>query len=80
MVYEFGDFRLEPHRRLLSRTGGEPVAVTGKAFDALVYLVTHAGALVTRAELSEFLWPSSFVEENNLSQAVSVLRRTLGDG
>jgi Tol biopolymer transport system component/DNA-binding winged helix-turn-helix (wHTH) protein len=80
MVYEFGEFRLEPHRRLLSRIGGEPLAVTGKAFDALVYLVGHAGQLVTRAELSEFLWPSSIVEENNLSQAVSVLRRALGDG
>src|SRR5262245_61673094 len=80
MVYEFGDFRLEPHRRLLRRHGGEPLGVTGKAFDALVYLVEHAGALVTRAELSDFLWPSTVVEENNLSQAVSVLRRALGEG
>jgi Tol biopolymer transport system component/DNA-binding winged helix-turn-helix (wHTH) protein len=80
VVYQFGEFRLEPHRRLLSRVGGEPLAVTGKAFDALVYLVEHAGELVTRAALSEFLWPSVVVEENNLSQAVSVLRRALGEG
>jgi Tol biopolymer transport system component/DNA-binding winged helix-turn-helix (wHTH) protein len=80
VVYEFGEFRLEPHRRLLSRAGGEPLAVSGKAFDALVYLVEHAGELVTRSALSEFLWPSVVVEENNLSQAVSVLRRALGQG
>ena len=80
VVYEFGDFRLEPHRRLLSRTSGEPIAVTGKAFDALVYLVEHAGGLVTRAALSEFLWPAIVVEENNLTQAISVLRRALGEG
>jgi Tol biopolymer transport system component/DNA-binding winged helix-turn-helix (wHTH) protein len=80
VVYQFGEFRLEPHRRLLSRVGGEPLAVSGKAFDALVYLVEHAGELVTRAALSEFLWPSIVVEENNLSQAVSVLRRALGEG
>lgn len=80
MVYEFGEFRLDPQRRLLSRVGGEPLAVSGKAFDALVYLVEHAGELVTRATLSEFLWPSVVVEENNLSQAVSALRRALGEG
>lgn len=79
-VYEFGEFRLEPHRRRLSGPGGERLTVTGKAFDALVYLVDHAGELVTRAALSEALWPSVVVEENNLSQAVSVLRRALGDG
>jgi Tol biopolymer transport system component/DNA-binding winged helix-turn-helix (wHTH) protein len=79
-VYEFGEFRLEPHRRRLSRVGGEPLAVTGKAFDALVYLVEHSGELVTRATLCEALWPSVVVEENNLSQAVSILRRALGDG
>jgi Tol biopolymer transport system component/DNA-binding winged helix-turn-helix (wHTH) protein len=80
VAYEFGEFRLEPHRRHLGRIGGEPLAVTGKAFDALVYLVEHAGELVTRAALSDALWPSVVVEENNLSQAISVLRRTLGEG
>jgi len=80
LAYEFGEFRLEPHRRLLTRGNGEPIALTAKPFDALVYLVEHAGELVTRSALSEALWPSMIVEENNLTQAVSVLRRALGDG
>jgi Tol biopolymer transport system component/DNA-binding winged helix-turn-helix (wHTH) protein len=79
-IYEFGEFRLEPHRRRLIRTDGEPLAVSGKAFDVLVYLVERAGQLVTRTTLAEAMWPSVVVEENNLSQAVSVLRRALGDG
>jgi DNA-binding response OmpR family regulator len=38
-VYEFCGFRLDPARRSLERGNGEPVAITAKAFDALVYLV-----------------------------------------
>jgi DNA-binding winged helix-turn-helix (wHTH) protein len=77
-VYEFGEFRLDPRRRLLTRLNGEPVPLTAKAFDSLVYFVQHAGETVTRASLTATLWPSTIVEENNLSQAISVLRRTLG--
>jgi Tol biopolymer transport system component/DNA-binding winged helix-turn-helix (wHTH) protein len=78
-VYEFGEFRLDPRRRLLTGADGERIVLTAKAFDALVNLVEHAGELVSRAELTESLWPSTVVEENNLSQAISVLRRTLGE-
>lgn len=80
-VYEFGDFRLDPKRRVLARVSDRaPIAVTAKAFDALVYLVEHAGELVPRQALAKVLWPATVVEENNLSQAISVLRRLLGEG
>src|SRR5882672_2274372 len=79
-AYEFGDFRLDPGRRRLERTDGAQLAVNAKAFDALVYLVEHAGEPVTRKALTEALWPKRVVEENNLTQAISALRRTLGDG
>jgi DNA-binding winged helix-turn-helix (wHTH) protein/TolB-like protein/cytochrome c-type biogenesis protein CcmH/NrfG len=78
-VFEFGGFRLEPQRRLLSRVDGEPIAVTDKAFDALVYLVERAGQLVTKDELLKALWPATVVEENNLYVAISTLRRALKD-
>ena len=78
-VYAFGGFRLEPRSRSLRGPGG-PVAVTAKAFDALVYLVEHAGELVERARLIDVLWPKTVVEDNNLNQAVVALRRVLGDG
>ncbi len=78
-VFEFGGFRLEPQRRLLSRIDGEPVVVTDKAFGALVYLIEHAGQLVTKDELVKALWPTTVVEENNLYVAISALRRALKD-
>lgn len=77
-VYEFGGFRLEPQRRLLSRDGA-PVVVSDKAFDALIYLVEHAGQMVTRDDLIKVLWPDTVVEENSLYVAISMLRRALGD-
>jgi DNA-binding winged helix-turn-helix (wHTH) protein len=49
-VFEFGDFILSPGERLLL-WGGEPVALTAKAFDLLVVLVRHAGHLVSKEEL-----------------------------
>jgi DNA-binding winged helix-turn-helix (wHTH) protein len=41
--------------------------------------VEKRGALVTKGELLNAVWPNTFVEENNLTQYVSLLRKTLGD-
>lgn len=79
VVYEFGGFRLDPKQRLLARIGGPPVVLTGKSFDALVHLVTHAGELVTRAALTDALWPTTVVDDSNLNVAISALRRALND-
>lgn len=78
-VYEFGEFTLDPGRRSLTGADGSPVLLTGKAFDALAYLVEHAGQLVTRSALLDALWPSVVVEENNLNQVISAVRRAIGD-
>ena len=79
-TYEFGDFRLDPARRWVARKNGEAVALNAKPFDALVYLVEHAGEPVSRKTLTEALWPNRVVEENNLAQAISAVRRAIGDG
>ena len=79
-IQEFGAFRLDPGGRRLERTGGETVALGTKPFDALVFLVEHAGEPVSRKALIDALWPDTVVEENNLTQAVSTLRRVLGEG
>src|SRR4029079_15036103 len=78
--YTFAGFQLEPSRRLLIDAQGEPVKLTGKAFDALVYLVEHAGSLVDRATSIETVWPRAVVEDNNLNQAIAALRRAIGSG
>ncbi len=49
-----------------------------KAFDTLLLLVEHSGHLLTKAEMLRRLWPDTFVEEVNLAQNVSAVRRALG--
>ncbi len=76
-AYEFGPFRVEPGERRLSRAG-TPVALPPKAFDLLVMLVEQPDRLLKKEELIERLWPGVFVEEVNLAQNISTIRRALG--
>src|SRR6185436_8439748 len=76
--YEFGPFRLEPSKRRLLRDG-EPVRLTPKAFDLLLVLVEESGRTVEKNELLERVWAGTFVEENNLNQNITALRKSLGD-
>lgn len=78
-LYEFGPFRLDGAERLLLRNG-EVVPLTPKAFDVLLALVEQAGHLLGKEELLKTVWPDSFVEESNLADNVSRLRKALGDG
>src|SRR5580765_2632300 len=75
--YEFGAFRLEPRERRLSRDG-DPIAIPPKAFDLLVMLVEEPDRLLRKEHLIERLWPGVFVEEVNLAQNISTIRRALG--
>lgn len=80
-LYEFGAFALDPEERLLSvRASGEQVPLTPKAFDTLLVLVEHRGHVLSKDELIQMIWPDSFVEENNLMQNISALRKALGEG
>lgn len=76
LSYEFGPFRVDPIRRQLTR-GGRPVPLTPKAFDTLVALVEQSGRTVNKDELLERIWAGTAVEENNLTQAISRLRKAL---
>jgi len=77
-LYEFGPFRLDPQKRLLTR-GGDPVPLTPKVIETLVVLIENRDRVVSKDDLMKMLWPNSFVEESNLSQNVFVLRKALGD-
>jgi DNA-binding winged helix-turn-helix (wHTH) protein/TolB-like protein/tetratricopeptide (TPR) repeat protein len=74
--YEFGPFRLDPSERSLLRDG-KAVPLTPKAFELLVLLVENPGHLLKKDELIERVWPNTFVEEANLAQNVSALRKAL---
>jgi len=75
--YEFGPFRLVPEERLLLRNT-QVIHLTPKVFDTLVALVQNSGRLLPKRELLELIWPDSVVEENNLTQAISAIRKALG--
>ncbi len=80
-VYDFGDFRLlAAQRRLTARSDGRAIELTPKALDALRCLVQHPGELLDKSTLIAAVWPNVVVEENNLNQVISALRRALGDG
>ncbi len=76
--YEFGEFHVDTNKRLLLRNG-DSVAVTPKVFDTLLYLLQHQGEIVEKSDLMRVIWPDTAVEENNLSQNISTLRRILGE-
>ena len=78
-IFEFGSFRLNPSERLLLR-GQAQVRLPPKAFDALVALVENRGRLLEKDELLRKVWPDTFVEESNLAQHISILRKVLRDG
>lgn len=78
-VYEFGDYRIATSDRRLRSSDGTPLALTPRVFDTLLYLVEHSGSLLGKEELMAAIWPDQIVEENNLSQNISTLRRALGE-
>ena len=77
-VYEFGTFRIDTANRLLLREG-EPVPLKTKVIETLLVLIKNNGQVLEKDELMKQLWPSSFVEESNLTQNIYVLRKALGD-
>lgn len=77
-LYAFGSFVLDPLKRSLLREG-EPVPLSPKVFDTLLYLVEHADRLLDKDELLDAVWPGRVVEENNLSHNISLLRKALND-
>jgi TolB-like protein/DNA-binding winged helix-turn-helix (wHTH) protein/Flp pilus assembly protein TadD len=78
-VFTFAGFSLDARQRLLFGSQGETVPLTGRAFDTLLYLVEHADELVDKQALMKAVWPNVIVEENNLNQNISTVRRALGE-
>ena len=77
-LYRFEEFVLDPRRRSLSH-GDSDVSLTPKAFDVLLFLAQNPNRVVTKDELLQAVWGDTFVEEGNLKQYISHLRKALGD-
>ncbi len=79
-IWRFGVYEVDTRRVELCRSGTQ-VRLREQSFLILVYLLEHAGEIVTREELRQLLWPSdTFVDfDHSLSTAVMKLREALGD-
>jgi TolB-like protein/DNA-binding winged helix-turn-helix (wHTH) protein len=77
--YRFNGYRLDARQRKLFKPEGEILALSSRAFDALLTLVEHRGETLSKSQLMQAVWPNAVVEENNLNQAISSLRKAFGD-
>ena len=76
--WTFGDFVLDLDTHELVRAG-TPVSLSPKAFQLLGILVENHPKALSKTELQDRLWPSTFVVEKNLTNLVSEIREALGD-
>lgn len=72
----FGPFVLDARTRVLMHDG-VPLKLGPKVIQTLVILLAARGAVVTKDELIEAVWPEGFVEDGNLTQTIYMLRKTL---
>jgi DNA-binding winged helix-turn-helix (wHTH) protein len=77
-LLEFGPFRVDPRRREL-RNGDAAVPLPPKVFDVLLTLLGRPGETVSKDEIMQAVWQDTFVEEGNLTQSISLLRKALGE-
>src|SRR5215217_2621471 len=75
-VYQFGKFVLDVQEQTLTASG-DVVHLPLKEFETLQMLVENNGKVLTKDEMMSAIWKDTFVEESNLAQYVSRLRKIL---
>jgi len=73
-----GDLRVDVGARRATRRGAE-LALTGREFDLLVFLLRHPGQAYTRTELLEQVWGWSFGDHSTVTVHVRRLREKVED-
>lgn len=76
-VYAAGECEIDLARREL-RIRGAPVPLGGRAFEIVEVLARFSGALVTKDELIDRIWPGATVLENTLQVHATAIRKALG--
>lgn len=77
-IYTFGKFRIDAIEKCLFESS-KIISITPKAFDCLLLLVENRGHILSKEEILETVWQGAFVEENNLAQNISILRKIIGE-
>ena len=76
--YRFDPFVLDGRAYRLMR-GETPLELPPKVLDLLFLLAAKPGALLTKEDIFDALWPGVSVTDNAITQVVSDLRQALGD-
>jgi DNA-binding winged helix-turn-helix (wHTH) protein len=92
VTFRFDNFTLDARTRRLLRLGSSglhaqaggggdhaEIHLSPKAFDLLMVLIENRARAVSKAELHEKLWPSTYVLETNLAGLIAEVRRALAD-
>jgi two-component system, OmpR family, response regulator ResD len=58
---------------------GEPISLTNREFDLLLFFLTHTGVVFTREELLKMVWQWDFGDLSTVTVHVKRLRSKLGD-
>jgi DNA-binding winged helix-turn-helix (wHTH) protein len=78
VIYRFDRFTVDVKTRRLLRDDQE-LHVSPKAFDLLLLLVENRAQALSKMELQQKLWPSTFVLETNIASLVAEVRHALDD-
>ena len=78
LVFRFSDVEVDESELRVTR-GEQALEIEPKAFRALVYLIKHAGHLVSKSELMDAVWGETAVTDNSLTRVIALLRRVLED-
>jgi DNA-binding winged helix-turn-helix (wHTH) protein/Flp pilus assembly protein TadD len=78
-TYLFGEFRLDPRRRLLFRQSGV-IPIPERILQLLLILIEANGSVVPRETIASRMWPDAAVGDGNIAQHIYMLRNILSDG
>lgn len=78
-MFEFAGHQLDLQQGRLHK-GGQDVRLRPKSPRLLTYLLENSGRVVTKDELVSAVWPNVAVTDGSLSQCMTDIRRTLGEG
>jgi len=78
MIFAFSDYTVDNERLELSGPSG-PIPLQPQAFNLLVFLIEHAGRVVSKDEIFEAVWQGRIVGDGTLNARINAIRTAVGD-